>query len=143
MPAIAFHFNVGNPVSYLPKLLRKVHAAGKRAVVLLPAETVSQINQVLWTHDEAEFLPHATHADPDWMQSRSPLLLTPQLGDVAGRSVLINMQPDLPDGLDRFERVLELVTLQDDDRQAARQRWKHYTQAGYAIEQFDVSKVAA
>jgi DNA polymerase-3 subunit chi len=127
----------------LPKLLRKVHAAGKRAVVLLPAETVSQINQALWTHDEAEFLPHATHADPDWVQSRSPLLLTPELGDVAGRSVLINMQPDLPDGLDRFERVLELVTLQDDDRQAARHRWKHYTQAGYAIEQFDVSKVAA
>jgi DNA polymerase IIIc chi subunit len=35
------------------------------------------------------------------------------------------------------------VTLQDDDRQAARQRWKHYTQAGYSIEQFDVAKVAA
>ncbi len=143
MPAIAFHFNVGNPVSYLPKLLRKVHAAGKRAVVLLPAETVSQINQALWTYDEAEFLPHATYADPEWVQSRSPLLLTPELGDVAGRSVLINMQPDLPDDLDRFERVLELVTLQDDDRQAARQRWKHYTQAGYSIEQYDVAKVAA
>ena len=143
MPAIAFHFNVSSPANYLPKLLRKVHAAGKRAVVLLPAETVPHINQALWTHDEAEFLPHATHADPDWVQSRSPLLLTPQLGDVAGRSVLINLLPQLPDGLERFERVLELVTLHDDHRQAARQRWKHYSQAGYAIEQFDVAKVAA
>ena len=143
MPAIAFHFNVSNPASYLPKLLRKVHAAGKRAVVLLPAESVPQINQALWAHDEADFLPHATHTDPDWMQSRSPLLLTPQLVDVAGRTVLINLLPQLPEGLDRFERVLELVTLQDEHRQAARQRWKHYTQAGYSIEQFDVAKVAA
>lgn len=143
MPAIAFHFNVSNPTSYLPKLLRKVHAASKRAVVLLPAESVPQINQALWAYDEADFLPHATHTDPDWMQSRSPLLLTPQLVDVAGRTVLINLLPQLPEGLDRFERVLELVTLQDDHRQAARQRWKHYTQAGYSIEQFDVAKVAA
>lgn len=143
MPAIAFHFNVGNPSSYLPKLLRKVYAAGKRAVVLLPADAVLPINQALWTHDEGDFLPHATHTDPAWMQSRSPLLLTPALGEVADRSVLINLLPQLPEGLDRFERVLELVTLQDEDRQAARQRWKHYTQAGYSIEQFDVAKVAA
>lgn len=143
MPAIAFHFNVRNPASYLPKLLRKVYAAGKRAVVLLPAESVPLINQALWTHDEADFLPHATHSDPDWVQSRSPLLLTPQLGDVVGRTVLINLLPQLPEGLDRFERVLELVTLQDDDRQAARLRWKHYSEAGYSIEQFDVAKLAA
>lgn len=143
MPAIAFHFNVSNPASYLPKLLRKVHAAGKRAVVVLPADLVPHINQALWTHDEADFLPHATHTDPDWMQSRSPLLLTPELGDAADRNVLINLLPQLPEGLERFERVLELVTLQDEARQAARQRWKHYTQAGYSIEQFDVAKVAA
>ena len=143
MPAIAFHFNVSHPEGYLPKLLRKVYVAGKRAVVLLPAESVPQIDEALWTHDAVDFLPHATQSDPVWMQHRSPLLLTTQLGEAAGRSVLINLLPQLPDGIDRFERVLELVTLQDNHRQAARQRWKHYTQAGYIIEQFDVAKVSA
>ena len=42
-----------------------------------------------------------------------------------------------------FERVIELVGLEDEDRQAARQRWKHYATRGYAIARHDLGAAPA
>lgn len=143
MTAIAFHFNVSNPTAYLCKLLRKVHGAGKTAVVLLAPDQVAGVSHALWTFDEAAFLPHATDADPAAVQARSPFLLTHQPSAGAGKQVLINTLGDMPQHYAQFERVLELVSLDEAARQAARQRWRCYGQAGVVIEQFDVAKVAA
>jgi DNA polymerase-3 subunit chi len=35
--------------------------------------------------------------------------------------------------------VIEIVSGDDDDRQAARARWKHYAARGYAIQKHEVT----
>jgi DNA polymerase-3 subunit chi len=42
-------------------------------------------------------------------------------------------------GFDSFERVIEVVSLDDADRQAARQRWKQYTDLGFNITRHDLA----
>ena len=44
--------------------------------------------------------------------------------------VLLNLTDAYPAGFERFERVIEVVTLDEADRQRARERWKHYKAAG-------------
>jgi DNA polymerase-3 subunit chi len=52
--------------------------------------------------------------------------------------VLVNLGDSVPEGFDTFKRVIEVVSLEDDDRQQARVRWKQYTSLGYEIERHDL-----
>jgi DNA polymerase III subunit chi len=45
----------------------------------------------------------------------------------------------VPEGFERFERLIEVVTQDDEDRQRARRRWKHYADRGYAITRRDLA----
>ncbi|MGH8847501.1 MAG: DNA polymerase III subunit chi [Polaromonas sp.] len=45
----------------------------------------------------------------------------------------------MPAEFERFERFIEVVTQADDDRLAARSRWKHYTDRGYAMKRHDLA----
>jgi DNA polymerase-3 subunit chi len=41
-------------------------------------------------------------------------------------------------GFERYERVIEVVSLEDQDRQNARTRWKQYAEQGYSITRHDL-----
>jgi DNA polymerase-3 subunit chi len=56
---------------------------------------------------------------------------------------LVNLGDGVPDGFDTFKRVIEVVSLEDEDRQQARVRWKHYTSLGYDIERHDLKLKAS
>ncbi len=62
------------------------------------------------------------------------MLLADSLSDAIPHSqVLLNLGHEVPGGFERFERLIEVVSLDDADRQGARGRWKHYADRGYAI----------
>jgi DNA polymerase-3 subunit chi len=46
---------------------------------------------------------------------------------------------NLPMGFEKFERVVEVVTLDEKERQQARRRWKHYADRGYPIVRHDLA----
>ena len=50
----------------------------------------------------------------------------------------MNLGHEMPNGFDAFKRVIEVVSLDDADRQQARARWKQYTSLGYDIERHDL-----
>jgi DNA polymerase-3 subunit chi len=54
----------------------------------------------------------------------------------------VNLGQQVPAGFERFERFIELVTLADEDRVAARSRWKHYADRGYAMKRHDLAQEA-
>jgi len=53
--------------------------------------------------------------------------------------VLINLGQSVPVDFERFERFIEVVSGQENDRLVGRQRWKHYKDRGYALKQNDLS----
>jgi DNA polymerase-3 subunit chi len=57
---------------------------------------------------------------------------------LAHKQVLVNLGDDVPAGFGRFERVIEVVGLNDTDRQLARTRWRHYADRGYTITRHDL-----
>ena len=52
---------------------------------------------------------------------------------------LLNLDDDCPPSLDHVTRVLEIVSLDDEDKALARARWKAYQAAGHDVRSHDMN----
>lgn len=143
MPAVTFHFNVPQRREYVCRLLRKAYRAGARVAVTGAARELSELDRLLWTFDPTEFVPHwrgrSRAALPERLEE-TPIVLVDDPDPAAGvYPVLVNLADGLPAGMSGYERVIEVVSRDEDDRAAARTRWKAYAQAGCPIEKHEVS----
>lgn len=142
MSAIAFHFNVAERSSYLCRLVRKARRNGARLVITGERAQLDQLDRLLWTFDPLEFLPHwkgRSAADLPPRLADTPTLLLDQVQDVPQAQVLINLRDQVPQGFESFGRVIEIVSRDGPDRDAARERWRTYAAAGHPIERHEVA----
>jgi DNA polymerase-3 subunit chi len=137
MTEITFHFNAPDALTYTHRLLRTVVNRGLRVCVLADGPTLDQLDRSLWSGANSgantEFWAHC-RADASPAVVLASLIV---LG-LADCPVLVNLGTQLPDGFERFERLNEIVGLDDTSRQAGRQRWKHYADRGYSIKKHEV-----
>ena len=139
MTEVAFHFNAPDKLGYVCRLLRKAYGTGSRVVVTGEEELLRDLDIALWSFSPLEFLPHCHGAaQGQRVQARSPIVLAPSPRSAPHQQVLVNLGGSVPEGFERFERLIEVVTGQTDDRQLARRRWRHYADRGYGIEQHDL-----
>jgi DNA polymerase III subunit chi len=140
MTEVAFHFNVPDKVGYACRLLRKATGVGSRVVVTGEPELLRTLDTELWTFSQTEFIAHChvASAEPQVL-SASPVVLAESPRGTPHHDVLVNLGVRVPDGFERFERLIELVSVEEDDRQQARARWKHYKDRGYAMQRHDVA----
>ncbi|MDM7455758.1 MAG: DNA polymerase III subunit chi [Tepidimonas sp.] len=136
---VAFHLNVPVPWSarsvYLCRLLAKAYAVRARVWVVVAPDEVARLDEALWTLLADDFVPHVCAGAPELLCQRSPIVIAGPADPLAGeRSVLINAQAEWPDVLgpdaERFTRVVEVVTSDEADKAAARQRWRRYQAMG-------------
>ena len=142
MTRIEFHFNAPERLQYVCRLLRKAHARNLRVGVVGSDVALRQLDTALWVFSELDFLPHSTSADTQDVQTASPIRLHADPAQWVGLDVLVNLGDDVPQGFEKFERLIEIVATDDHGRMTARQRWRHYTAQGYDLLQHDLSKVA-
>ena len=74
------------------------------------------------------------------MLAATPIVLALDASRLPHTQVLLHMGQNVPEGFERFERLLELVSQDETDRASARQRWRHYASRGYAIEQHGLTR---
>ena len=139
MTEVAFHFNAPDKLGYACRLLRKAVGTGARVMVTGQADTLRELDVALWTFAPLEFLPHCSGQATPATLAASPVVLAESVRSAPHQQVLVNLGGAVPDGFERFERLIEVVTEQEQDRLDARQRWKHYADRGYAIQKHDVT----
>jgi DNA polymerase III subunit chi len=139
MTEVAFHFNAPDKLGYACRLVRKAVGSAAQVVVTGEASLLGQLDVALWTFQPLEFIAHcrAPGAEPAVLQA-SPVVLTGEPRSAPHHHVLVNLGDAVPDGFEGFERLIEVVTPDDADRQQARQRWKHYATRGYSITRHDL-----
>jgi DNA polymerase-3 subunit chi len=113
------------------RLVQRAHDEGLRIHIETPdLETARALDRLLWTFRDDSFLPHGLvgETDPDL----TPILIGsgPSL-PIAGQ-VLVNLGFEVPDSLDRYERLLEPLDHDPAVRAAGRRRYAHYKELGYA-----------
>ena len=139
MTEIAFHVNAPDKLDYACRLLRATQKKSAQVLVLGQSYALKSLSSKLWAMAPTEFLPHCSADASAEVIAHSPIVLSAELLSSGAESqVLLNLGAALPAGFERFERLIELVGQDSDDLQAARNRWKHYKDRGYALSRYDV-----
>lgn len=142
MTEISFHFNVADRTDYICRLVRKAARSGASVVLAGPVSALTHFDRALWTFEDLEFLPHVLLRAGEPVADRlraTRVWLVPDAGQAEYHDVLVNLGVDTPAGFESFGRLIEIVTPDEDDRAAARARWKHYAGRGYAITRHGVT----
>jgi DNA polymerase III subunit chi len=139
MTAVAFHFNAPDKLAYACRLLRKAVGNGSRVVVTAEADALKRLDTLLWTFSQLDFVPHALQSGDAGVVAASPVILSESVANAPHQQVLLNLGPQVPEGFERFERLIEVVSLDDGDRQLARSRWKHYADKGLTMTRHDLT----
>ena len=115
------------------RLVEKVNKLGHHVFIYADkAEQVQQLDELLWTFRDGSFLPHTTSDAAD--ANRHSVVMGTRHQEDSAHDVMINLAGSVPDCFSRFERVAEIVGGIEDEKQAARQRFKFYRDRGYALE---------
>ena len=134
MTEISFYHLTARPLEWaLPRLLEKVLASGKRAVVVAGSEArMDALNAQLWTFDAASFLPHGSAKDG--MAELQPIWLTVREENPNGANFLVLTEGVAVERLEEFERCLDIFDGNDAEQLAqARTRWTKAKSAGHAV----------
>lgn len=138
MTGVEFHVNQPDKLAFACRLLRKAVAKGAKVVVTGEPQLLEELDRALWTFEATEFLPHCRGETAcAAVLEASPVILAASARTAAHRQVLVNLGGTVPDGFEQFERLLEVVSVDETDRQLGRQRWKHYAGRGYALIKHD------
>jgi DNA polymerase-3 subunit chi len=138
---IDFHFNVEDRLQYACRVVRKARVAEK-TVLAYTREPVrlARFDAALWIFSALDFVPHVYVDSP--LSERTPVLLTLDAAVAPARDVFLNLDDEVPPGFDamaaRFERLIEVVSRDGDDRVRARDRFKRYRDAGLAPNTFEM-----
>lgn len=143
MTQVDFHIGIEDPVAYCCRLVRKVLATGSQALIVADAALLQHLDAALWADAPSGFTPHAMADAPPAVVARSPVVLAVSVPvDLLPHAVLINLTSRLPDDSDTRDRIVELVSDEEDAVKEARVRWKTYKQRGHELVNHDVRERA-
>lgn len=130
MTRVDFHSQVSDKIHYTCRLIRKARAANCQILVLSQnAEQAQTLNQALWDFSATDFLPHVLIEDP--LAAQTPILIASHLTmPLPHHDVLINLSQSLPEQFQSFQRVIEIISSEEQDADAGRQRFRLYQQQG-------------
>ena len=134
MAEISFYHLRSTPLERaLPGILERALAAGHRVVVLAGSdERVAHLNDLLWTYDDAAFLPHGSARDGE--AERQPIWLTTTDENPNRASMLVLLDGASSARLGEYARACDFFDGNDEAAvAAARGRWKAAKEAGHAL----------
>ena len=137
MTRIRFYHNAADRLAVAAAWLRENWRQRQPVVVYSPdISLANRLDQMLWSQPATGFIPHCSNESP--LAAETPVVLAANLDQLPHDQMLLNLGDDTPPGFSRFENLVEIVSCDENDRQAARQRFRHYRERGYAIDTKDL-----
>lgn len=137
MTDIAFHTGIANPLDYACRLLRKAYRSGARVAVHGEPALLDRLDQALWTFEQLDFVPHIM-LPRDGGDARRLALSPIVLVKGAGRApeacrIGVSLAGHPVEDVTVYDRLIAIVGLDPEHREAGRQRWREYERAGHAL----------
>jgi DNA polymerase-3 subunit chi len=141
MTRIEFFFNVENKHEKIANLADSVVKKGRRIMLYAAdAESAAMLAQYIWSQPATGFLPNCVAGSK--LASETPVIIDWQGEQLVHDDVLVNLQNQHPPFFSRFRRLIEIVGVDEEDKAAARIRYRFYRDRGYEIKSFDAMGVA-
>ncbi|EKF74120.1 DNA polymerase III subunit chi [Alcanivorax hongdengensis A-11-3] len=87
-----------------------------------------ELDNHFWHTPKSGFLPHAVCGD-----AHAPVMLGHGGDPGEHHDVLINLTDQVPDFASRFQRVAEMISGADNERQKGRERFRFYRERGFPV----------
>ena len=123
MQKIDFHYNVPDRLRYACLVARTVYR---------------ELDSLLWRFDDLAFLPHVRAGSP--LAGETPIRLSNRLEELEGDVLLLlddQLPPEWQERLDRFSRIIDVVSTKPEELQASRSRFRAYKAAGVELAAYD------
>lgn len=139
MTQINFYSGSGNKLMTACRLCDKAVQQGLRVIVYAPdASLIEQFDQLLWTFSATSFIPHCRNDDDVSLVQQTPVILSNQIQSDAPFDVLLNLHRQLPPCFNEFDRIIEIAGVTDEDKSAARERYRCYKNEGLDIQHYQL-----
>lgn len=139
MTRVEFYVNVPDKLAKSVELCERAVNKGRQLTIFTQNDEMNQVLQrQLWQLSGTSFLTNALPHEPS---STFSAIVLDALGEqLLQDDVLINLQEQPPPFFGRFRHLIEIVSLDEADKMAARIRYKFYKDRGYQIKTTDVTK---
>lgn len=139
MTRVDFYTGTGDKLRTVCQLSHKAMRKGVRAVISTPDETTGNaLDKLLWHYPATAFIPHC-HSDAA-EAAEMPVVLDHGSNQFPHYELLISLHPECVPFFSRFERVIEIVGSDEEDRRLGRERFKFYRDRGYELRHFDLTQ---
>jgi DNA polymerase-3 subunit chi len=119
------------------RLAEKAWLQSQKVLLLTSASAEAQaLDEMLWTFRDRSFVPHEIYS-PGQTQ-RASVLISDRSQIPGEADVLINLCEDVPEGFERFARVVEPVDGDPERRKAGRARFRFYRDRGLTPDSHEV-----
>ncbi|CAA9890884.1 DNA polymerase III subunit chi [Candidatus Methylobacter favarea] len=122
------------------KLIEKAYRSGHFCYVLTDSDEQSQIiDDLLWTFRAGSFIPHQRYSgEPPAVEN--VVLIGCLAAPPNWQKTLINLSSEYPQNFKLAERILEILADCDDTKEAGRNRYRRYQQAGANLTTHQIKK---
>jgi DNA polymerase-3 subunit chi len=115
------------------KLIEKAYRSGHFCYVLTDSDEQSQImDDLLWTFRSGSFIPHQ-HYIGETPAVEKIILIGSLNAPQNWQKTLINLSSHHPQNFEMSERILEILDDSEETKEAGRNRYRRYQQAGVAL----------
>ncbi|MCH7817178.1 MAG: DNA polymerase III subunit chi [Proteobacteria bacterium] len=123
----------GARLQFACRLTEKARSLGHDVFILTDSPAQAKIlDDMLWQFKAISFIPHAL-ADGH-TESTEAVIIGPELPDKNNDDVIINLSGRVCEAHQRFARINEILTADDDSLVQGRKHYRYYQAQGYRLE---------
>jgi DNA polymerase-3 subunit chi len=139
MTQISFFHGTHNRLQAVAAWLGRECREGRQVLVYVPAEERSkELDRLLWTTPATGFTPHCKSDES--LAAETPILLASGLDNPPHDGCLLNLSDEIPPGFSRFQQLIEIISVAEEDRLPGRERFRYYRERGYPLETRDIAE---
>ena len=132
MTRIDFYRYAEDKLKFACRLAAKAYDQSTRLVVWSQdRKTLAEFDRLLWSFQSVRFIPHCMAGDA--VAAETPIILATSGDDLPHHDVLLNLGDEEPPFFASFERLLEIVSTDEADKERARARYAFYRKRGYDL----------
>lgn len=136
MTRIDFYQTSGDEHAFACRLIDMVYRKGRQIYVHTSTEELAiALNEQLWTFKEDSFVPHSLHSEAMDVPIKIGFDHEPE----EHQDVLINLSGQIPHFFSRFDRVAEIVPVDQNSRKSSRENYAYYKERGYVLNYHQIS----
>jgi DNA polymerase-3 subunit chi len=134
---IDFYRYADDKLRFACRVASRAFEKSSRLIVYTPDERrLREFDKLLWTFNATRFVPHCMAGAE--VEAETPIVLASSGDKLPHHDVLLNLDDEWPPFFATFERLLEIVSTDEADKERARTRWTFYKQRGYDLSVHDV-----